>query len=162
LIPLLLVSMPPPPQRIAQCSDAAVNPTTEAKFAELFDTLWAMETPRDELGRRNPSEVVLSPEAHDEWVQFRVRHRAEQATLSGYLAGMWASLEAYALRFALIIHTCRRAEGQAVDPMMIDAESLRAAVRLADWFGCEARRVYALLTSSVAYDADRRTLNLVS
>ena len=45
--------------------------------------------------------------------------------------------------------------------MLIDAESLRAAIRLVDWFRGEARRVYSLLGNSAAYDPTERTLALI-
>ncbi len=161
LIARLLVSMPST-QRTVGCSGATVSPETEAQLAELFDVLWTMKYHCGAIGQPIPSVVELSEEAHDEWIQFSDRHQAEQAELSGYLAGMWASLEAYAARFALVIHICRRAEGQSVDPMLIDAGSLRAAVRLADWFGGEAWRVYTMLVAtSDIDDPDERTLALI-
>ena len=160
LIARLLVSMPSSP-RTVQCSDATVSPATETQMAEMFDLLWTLPFHSDANGQPIPSEVELSQEAHEEWIHFSNRHRAEQVELSGYLAGVSSSLESYAARFALVFHICRRAEGQSVDPLLIDAESLRAAIRLVDWFRGEARRVYSLLGNSAAYDPTERTLALI-
>ena len=149
-----------PPRRIVQWSEATIDKATEEKLAGLFDRLLAMERGRDEHGRPIPKEVGLSPEAHAEWVDFYNRHRAEQVELSGDLAAAWSKLEAYAARLALIVHLCRWADGESINPNQIDVESLRSAVRLVDWFGHEAQRVYALLAKDEA-DENGKTLNLI-
>src|SRR5262249_3478225 len=66
---------------------------------------------------------------------------------------VWSHLPSYVARFALLIHCCRRAEGQAVDPTTIDAESIRAAMKLAEWFAREVRRIYSQLAN---FDGDDR------
>jgi hypothetical protein len=51
---------------------------------------------------------------------------------------------------------------ETVDPLVVDATSMQAAVRLAEWFLAEARRIYALLIAAAADEVDKRTLILVS
>ena len=156
----LLVAMPPPPP-IAKLPDAVASGTAEARLAELFNKLYTMEVARDALGRIMPSELALSHEAERDWMQFRDRCQSEQANMTAYLAAAWAHLPAYVARFALVLHLCRWAEEQPVDPALVDAESLRAAVRLVEWFGGEARRVYTALTAPEVRDPTTRTLDLI-
>jgi hypothetical protein len=155
----LLLAMPPTPKNVPR-SGASLNSAVESKFTEFFDKLWVIAS-KDEFDRPAPNELQLSPEAHEAWIWVCEWLRAEQAAHSGYLAGVCECLQSYVVRFALIIHLCRWAEGQAVDPTMIDAASMQAAVRLAEWFLAEARRIYTLLVAAAADDADRRTLDLI-
>jgi hypothetical protein len=160
LIASLLLAMPPT-EPIQRASGTGASPTTKTRLAELFDKLWSLDAGRDALGRIVPNELVLSDEAQWEWLQFHNRIDVEQAELTGYLAAAWSFLPSYVLRLSMVVHLCRWAEGQPVDPVVIDAESLRAAVKLVEWFGCEARRICAALTISESGDPTTRILDLI-
>jgi hypothetical protein len=79
--------------------------------------------------------------------------------MTGHLSAVWSHFPAYVVRFALIIHCCRQAEGQYVDLSMIDADNLREASRIVQWFSSEARRIYSELAN---FDGDdlQRTIRL--
>ncbi len=81
----------------------------------------------------------------------------EEQDLSGPIRGAWPKLRAIAGRLTLIVHLLRFAAGEDVDPLAADAESVRRAVILTDWFGYEASRVYAMRGESNA-DRDERKL----
>jgi len=59
-------------------------------------------------------------------------------------------LEGYAARLALIVHYARWAadDDSLQHPDQIDADSMRRAVILAEWFKSEARRVYGVLAET--------------
>jgi hypothetical protein len=109
---------------------------------------------------RGPRALPLSAEAEAEWVWFFERHARELKELTGDLAAAWTKLEAYAARLALVVHVVRGACGEA-DPNVIDAESLRAGVQLAEWFGNEVLRFYALFANSEDAAARLRLIALI-
>jgi hypothetical protein len=103
--------------------------------------------------------VRLAPAAKRTWTAYFDAHAAEQVDLTGDLAAAWSKLEEYPARLALVAHMVRVAAGDRTltKTNILDAESMSAGIRLAEWFKYEARRVYAMLTESDA-DRDRRRL----
>ena len=155
----LLLAMPP--RRLKRWTDADVARETrdavEKAYAELLE-LRPTEMPNGDV---EPGEVRLSPEAKVLWVDFYNRHAIEQAGLGGDLAAAWSKLEAYAARFALVIHCVRQAAGEGVDPWVLDEQSMAAAIVLADWFGHEAKRAYRLLAETQEERDRRRLVELI-
>ena len=97
----------------------------------------------DNHGEPIPKTLGLDPAAKREWIRFYNSHAEEQAELHGELAAAWSKLEGYAARLALVVHVVRQAANDPTltTPDAIDAVSIAAGVRLAGWFGHEARRV---------------------
>jgi hypothetical protein len=154
----LLLAMPP--RLPKHWTEAEVNDETEQLLRNAFERLLSLDFRLDDQGRSVPIDVDLSVEAKDVWQEFYNRHGAEQAELVGDDAAMWAKIEAYAPRLALIVHFVRWA---ANDPTLVrfdalDATSIQTGIKLADWFGYEARRVYGNLAES---DEDREQRELV-
>jgi len=97
-------------------------------------------------------------------VQYVNQHGAEQyETTTGELAAVWSKLEAYAARFALIVHFVRLCAGDLSlkDAERIDESSIDAGIRLADWFGGEARRIYVVLAETESEQADRKLVEVI-
>lgn len=67
-----------------------------------------------------------------------------------------SKLEGYALRFALILKTCREANGDAAPEDPIELADLEAGAELARWFRDEAIRVYRELGQNVEPGLDRK------
>lgn len=154
----LLLAMPDP--KPVRWSEAIVDPPTEAALASVFDGLLSLEPAADEDGHPAPFAMPLTAEAKVAWVEYYNRHRAELADLDDDLAAAWSKLEAYAARFALTFQLCSWAAGDA-EGDAVDEASIRAGIALADWFGGEARRVYAVLAESEADREDRELVELI-
>lgn len=148
LLARLLLAMPP--ARPRQWSDAEIPPQVEAQVSRLFERLYAFEPDRDDDGEPYPATVVLGDDAKRIWVAWYNAHGEAMADLSGDLAAAESKLEGYAGRFALVIHCCRVAAGDATvaDPLVLDAESMRAALKLTDWHRHETARIYATFGES--------------
>lgn len=150
----LLLAWPEP--REVRWSEATVDAQTEAAMGEVFDRLFGLEPAADAEGKPEPYPLDLTPEGKEVWIEFYNRHRAELVDLDDDLAAAWSKLEAYAARFALLFQLASRASGEASGEE-IDQTSVENAVRLADWFGGQAKRVYGLFVET-AEDRDRREL----
>jgi hypothetical protein len=150
----LLMVMPPP--KLVKWSDATVDGATEAAVVDVYDKLLDLEPAGDPEGKPEPYALMMAPGAKALWVTYYDRHRAELVDLDEDLAAAWTKLEAYTARLALIFQLVRSVSVKASD-LTIDAESMRAAISMSDWFGREARRVYGVLVES-DNDRDRRRL----
>lgn len=139
-----------PPRKAKRWTDADIDPDTEAKYAQIADRLFELQTAVNEEGEPCPIVVTLTPDAKEIWVQYFNSHAKEQVDLTGDLAAAWSKLEEYAARLALVIHCTRWA---ANDPTlssadMVDATSMAAGIQLAEWFKHETLRVYGLMNES--------------
>ena len=131
-----------------------IDPGVESRLADVLASLHGLCPNTDDEGQPCPVVVPLAPDGRMEWIKFHDAHAEEQDELTGDLAAVWSKLEAYTARLALIIHFVRWAAGDPTltDPDAIDAQSVGMGARLCQWFGHEARRVYAVLGES---DEDR-------
>lgn len=137
-----------PPRRAKKWTEAEIHPDSEQSIMNLYERLLALEMEHIEDDDPRPVLVGLSPDAKSLFVEFYNSHALEQSSLSGELAAAWSKLEGYAPRLALVIQCIRWAAGDTRDEFMIDADSMSAGITLANWFGHEARRVYALMDES--------------
>lgn len=138
-----------PPRRRRRWTDDGVGPEDEKAYANLIEGLHSLDfnrTAPEEPTR--PHIIELSPEAKVTYVEFVERTREEQFHLTGELAGTWDKLEQYAARFALVFHYIRVVTGDAAaidQGNFVDGETMQQAVRLAEWFKREAKRVHEML-----------------
>jgi hypothetical protein len=149
-----------PPRKAKRWTEADIDPGAEAELVRLFDRLYDLQPTAGDDGEPRPVLVRLTAEAKTAWKTYYNAHAAEQADLAGDMAAAWSKLEEYTARLALVIHFVRWA---ADDPRLasadrVDAGSMDAGIRLAQWFKHEARRVYAMLDES---DAERDQRRLV-
>jgi hypothetical protein len=156
LLARLLMAWPPRRQR--RWTETEVDEKLTAAVQSVYDALWELRPTRDSDGDPEPIVVPLTPAAKDEFVSFVNAHGAEQYHLEGDLAAAWSKLEGYAARLGLVHYLVRCASRERTDPEAgIDAESIRAGITLARWFGGEDRRIYASLEET-AEDAGKREL----
>jgi len=144
----LLVTMPP--ERMKIWTEAVVDPETIRVVASVFDFLFSLQPSRGIGNGPEPAVLPLTEKAKARWVNFYNRHAEEQHELSGTdLAATWSKLESYAARFALIIHCIREAiDDVGSDPFHVDESSIEAGIKLAEYFGHEAKRVHATFNES--------------
>jgi hypothetical protein len=139
-------------------TDATIDEWTEQAMCRLFDVLATLKPVENEqTGQLEPKPLGLSAEAKAVWVQYFNRHRAEIGEMEEDLTAASSKLEAYTARFALVFQLCQWAAGDAGAGNQIDEVSMRAAIELSDWFGGEAKRVYALF-GETDEESDRREL----
>jgi len=148
-----------PPRKAKRWTEADIDPGAEAELVKLLNRLYELQPTTGDDGEPRPVLVRLSADAKAAWKAYYNAHAVEQADLTGDMAAAWSKLEEYAARLALVVHCARWA---ADDPTLasadvVDAASMAAGIRLANWFKGEARRVYALLGESDD-DRDRRRL----
>ena len=136
-----------PPRKRKQWSETGINPAMEQAIAELFDKLYSLEPIIDDNGDPQPDILHLSPEAKLLWITFFNAHAEEQVHLSGDEAAAWSKLEGYAARLAMVVHCLRWATGDTTlaHSGAVDDKSMEAGIKLSQWFGYEAKRVYSIL-----------------
>jgi len=149
-----------PPRKAKRWTDAGISWQKEKTLSAIVQRLLELEPFRHADYSEAPVTLQLTDDAHDAWVKFYNAHADEEVGLEGELASAWSKLEASAARLALVIHLVRWAADDPTldDSEYVDAESITAGVTLANWFGCEARRVYAMLSET---DEQRATRKLV-
>jgi hypothetical protein len=182
-----------PPRQARRWSESEIHPTIKMQICTLINDLLSLPIRTDESGHIDPIDIPLSASAKRRFVQYVDQHGAEQyETTTGELSAVWSKLEAYAARFALIIHLVRVFGATAVansaagatttassagatddgpgvdtgtaavqDAERIDELSIESGIVLADWFGNEARRIYALLAETEHEQGDRELIELI-
>lgn len=139
-----------PPRRTKTWNESGISPRLEKQLADLLERLYELQPDFGEGGRDKPLVVRLVAEAKEAWIGYYDRHAAEASELSGDLAAAWSKLEETAARLALVIHCVRDVTGVPTStcPTLLDEASMLSAIRLAEWFKRETRRVYSLLSES--------------
>jgi len=157
----LLLAMPP--RRAKRWTDDEIPQEIENALEKVFDKLYSLDFGADASGCSCPVTVKLTPEGQKAWKFFYNAHNKKQVELSGDIAAAWSKLEAYAARFALVIHLVRWAAGDATlsGPNQVDKKSVAAAVELVRWFGREAKRVYAVVGEDDEEAKSRQLVNWI-
>jgi len=159
LLARLLGVYPPRPEK--RWTEAETPPELEDRIDELFGKLYDLKPAGGDETEMTPQIVTLSDEARRLWRKFYDEHNEEQREMVGDLAAAWSKLEGYAARLALVVHCVRSVMDTSIDPLKIDAESMRAGIALARWFANETRRVCALLDESPEERDRRRLVELI-
>ncbi len=148
-----------PPRKPKRWTEADINPDAQAELTRVIDRLYELQPTVDHNGDVCARALKLTPDAKKIWKSFYNDHAKEQAELSGELSAAWSKLEECAARLALVVHCVRWAAEDAslVSPDVVDAASMKAGVKLAEWFKAEAKRVYEVLAESDE-DRDQRRL----
>jgi hypothetical protein len=157
MVARFLFGLPNPRRR--EWSEMEVDPDLEAAVINVMDNLFAMKPTVDEEGEPKPTVLQLTPRAKEFFIQFFNTHAKDQMAMGDDLAAAWSKLECYAARLALLVHCLRVAadDPTLARPDMVDEVSMEAGIKLSDWFGNEAKRVYSMLTDSQE-ETDRREL----
>lgn len=155
----LLMAMPTRKPKI--WTERTIEPSLHARVALLFDKLYELRANTDvETGDWEPVIVPMTFDAKAAWICWFRENAEKLNAATGALAAAYSKLEAYAARFALVIHFVRWAANDPTlaNPDAIDAASIEAGATLARWFRHEAERIYAMFGES---DDDRAANELM-
>jgi hypothetical protein len=156
LVARLLLSMPPIPTRRWQ--PGGIPPMVERKYSAMVEKLYALELDEDPHGTAVPRVLSLDEQASQLWANFYNSLNADMAGQDERARAMMSKIECAAARLALVIHLGRVASGEHASAEVIDGESMRRGIELANWFRREAERVYARLAEG---DDDREARQLL-
>jgi hypothetical protein len=150
----LLLAMPEPQAK--RWSEHEIDPALTARVYSLFDALYAMRPDTDTGGEPCPRRVDLTDEARGAWGGFVNRWNRDMQDVHGPERAAAAKLEAYAARFALLLHCITQASGKKAAEY-IEVSEIESGIALAEWFWAEIRRVYRAM-SETSEDRQRREL----
>jgi hypothetical protein len=109
-----------------------------------------------------PEVISISADAKTLFARFVDGNACEQLDADEILFPWFANLPGQAARLALVLHLARWAAGEDVDPAVCDAVSMKRGLRLARWFGCEARRVISEFSFTEEQREDFRLIDWLS
>ena len=152
-----------PPRKAKRWTDTGISWQQEKTLSAIVQRLLGLEPFRRADGSETPVTLGLTDDAHAAWVKFYNAHAVEEVELEGDLASAWSKLEACAARIALVIHLVRWAADDPTlnDSEYVDTRSITAGVTLANWFGSEVRRVYAMLNETDEQRAIRKLVEWI-
>jgi hypothetical protein len=149
-------AMPPQPRKVWRGGKGMPHGVV-AEYEKLVRKLHSLQAPLTPDGRFDPVAVQIDREAESVWEEFFDATQAVSTESDNRTQAMLAKLIASAARITLVIHLARAADGEAVDPNRIDAESMKRGIKIAKWFWAESRRANQLFTETEE-DRDLRTL----
>jgi len=159
LVARLLLSMPPIPTRRWQ--PGGIPPMVERRYNAMVETLYALELDEDPHGTAVPRALSLDEQASHLWATFYNSLNAEMAGQDERARAMMAKIECAAARLALVVHLGRVAACEGAFTGVVDGESMRRGIELANWFRREAERTYARLAEGDDDREDRQLLDIV-
>ena len=150
----LLPAMPPSRPKVWTESD--ISDAARHAYALVHRSLLGLEPTMD--CDENPAPLLIdwSTDAKNLYVEFYDEHNHECRTLPKNLKSVWSKLEGCAARLALVIYCAKEAEGGSDARGEVDMDSMAAGIRLARWFGNEARRVYAMFAADGQNEATKQ------
>ena len=149
-----------PPDRPSMWTEADLPEAVAARWAELIQGLLSIEPKPDEGGAPQPRLIPLGEEAKAIFIAWHDGHARETfETADDDLMAHFAKLKGVCIRIALLLACVDVASGAAVTS--IGADAMRRAIRIVEWFKCEARRVYALLSESDEESDQRRLIEWI-
>jgi hypothetical protein len=158
LVPRLLVAMPA--ARAKRMSDTELSDATQSAVREVFSRLFDLRMAPGLDGEDEPVFVDLTEDARELHRQFVNAHGEETFAMKGAAQAVWAKLECYAARFALIFHCVRQASGEKTMDF-VDEGDVANGIDLARWFGGESSRVYGQVGAGIAQRERRELLELI-
>ncbi|MFO0809300.1 MAG: DNA polymerase [Gemmataceae bacterium] len=149
-----------PPRSIPGWIDFAVSPEASANYSDCLTDIGNIDPEIGDSGAVVPKTLRLDEYASAALRQFVDDLAVEMRESDGAITAALAKLKGYAVRLAMVHHIASRAGTIAVSAH-IGAESMDAGIKLARWFGNEARRVYAVLGESESDTAIRKLVEFI-
>ncbi len=135
-----------PPRRSKKWSDTTVSTSTGEAYASLIRKLIELDHDTTDSGHYCPKYIGMDAHAKRLYRDWYNRHNLDHVDRDGSLAAASAKIEEIPLRVGLILHCVRCATGECqID--RVDADTMRAAITIADWHMAEAERIYAIMAT---------------
>jgi hypothetical protein len=148
-----------PPESVVTWRDDNVGADVLASVDDVFAKLWSLPMQTTDDGSLEPVSLSLTESGVQKFAEYVNRNGAEySALLDDRLKAAWAKLRGAAARLALVLHCSSVAAGEQVYPDAVDETSVINGIKLADWFGNEATRLYSVIDES---SEDRHSRELV-
>lgn len=147
-----------PPRRAKRWTESDMPLSIEERMDDVYDGLRHLQPLSQDETELHPVVATLSPEAKQQFIRFVNVHGSEAAELQGDLSAASSKLEAYCARFALVLHYIRVVDGDLpvdAEDDLIDADTMRAAIAVTEWFKHETRRAYGIFSESAGAKRDR-------
>ena len=145
------------PDPILRCVVKSNVPITiREAYASVFDRLFALSHHIDENGEYAPNLLPLDTEARavfEQWNDDYINRKINDPNTPAREKGVLSKLEAYLLRFALILHITAYVCKEEGSCEAISASSIHRAMRLVEYFKSHYDKIAA--TSSPLPDADK-------
>ncbi|HZC05157.1 MAG TPA: DUF3987 domain-containing protein [Ktedonobacterales bacterium] len=128
---------------------AVVSDDVSHRYDALFRDLFTLQGAPDlETGERYPDVMSLTGDAQLLFEQFynEIYEELEGVALSTAMRGPLSKMPGHAARLALVLHWCRLSAKETTG-LEVDAQSMRNAIQIANYFISHARRVYAHLAT---------------
>ncbi|NJL32380.1 MAG: DUF3987 domain-containing protein, partial [Phycisphaerales bacterium] len=128
---LLLVQ---PPVKALWWTGKDISESVSMKWHNHLNALLTLDHGRDDADEPTSVMVRLSPEATEAYKAYynRISVLWESSSDDDYQASL-AKLRNVAARLATIVHTSRSCDGERVDPLMVDTDSMVRGITLADY-----------------------------
>lgn len=139
-----------PPEQSRRWSDESVPYSLQVDVSEAFDRLYGLKFSGQEspCGQYVHSAAVDVPLAADAQSQSKAWHDGVHAPLvddaHGALRAAFSKLPAYCGRLALVLQLSCWATNETAEASEVEADSVKHAITLVEWFRGEASRVYGL------------------
>ena len=145
------------PDPIARCVvKVSVPITIREDYASVFERLFALSDSSDGGGEYTPHLLPLDHEAQavfEQWSDDYINRKINDPNTPAREKGVLSKLEAYLLRFALILHITAYVCKEEGSCKVISASSIYRAMRLIEYFKSQYDKIAA--TSSPLPDADK-------
>ena len=151
-----------PPRRRRTWTDATISPAVSAAYDRMIGRLLELRSTRPD-GRADPIRVRMRADAKRVWIEFFERHAQRQFDATGDELAMLAKVEGTAARIALVLYCAKSVGDDAANlDVLVDAESVRAGIQLAEWFADENARVYDEVRRSPAEREDAELIEWIT
>ena len=153
-----------PPRIIKVWTDEHIPDELQRSYGELINKLLLIGDKEPKQLLEKPLIALLSDEAKSRYVEFFNNHNIETTKHEGSLAAAWSKLEEQPLRIALVLHMVKWCEtnkpiGQY---LVVDSNTMKAAIELTEWFKCEALRIDQFLCNSKLQDPLLEVIGIIS
>ncbi len=146
-----------PPDKSARWTEAEVADETKERYVEVLKTILGWRNGPNALTPEQPQIVGMTEAAKKLFAAYCNENADERDDMaSEAMRSFWPKLTGYAARIALVFHVVRYIEGGAGEQPRIDADSMRSAITLTNWFKRESVRIVQLIRGeacSVDFDA---------
>jgi hypothetical protein len=153
-----------PPRINKVWTDKYIPDELQRSYGKLINKLLLIGDNEPEQLLEKPLIASLSGEAKSRYVAFFNYHNVETTKHEGTSAAAWSKLEEQPLRIALVLHMVKWCEtnkpiGQY---LVVDSETMEAAIKLTEWFKREALRIDRFLSNSERQDPLLEVIGIIS